>query len=60
MESSASTARPRWRSGETLDETWERLGEQDIATAIRFNRLRASPHFYTPPEHVERLIAALA
>ena len=45
---------------ETIDETWERLGEQGISTAIRFGRLRASPHFYTPQEHVERLVAAVS
>ncbi len=50
---------PALAERETIDETWERLLEQDIATAIRFGRLRASPHFYTPPEHVERLVAAL-
>ena len=44
---------------ESIEETWERLGEQNISTAIRFGRLRASPHFYTPPEHVEQLIEAL-
>ncbi len=50
---------PALAERESIEETWERLGEQNISTAIRFGRLRASPHFYTPPEHVEQLVAAL-
>ncbi len=50
---------PALEERETLDETWERLGELGISTAVRFGRLRASPHFYTPPEHIERLVEAL-
>ncbi len=51
---------PALAERETIDETWERLSEQGISTAIRFGRLRASPHFYTPPEHVERLVEAVS
>ena len=51
---------PALEERETLDETWERLGDLGISTAVRFGRLRASPHFYTPPEHVERLVGALS
>ena len=44
---------------ETVDETWERLQEHGIVTAVRFGRLRASPHFYTPESDVDRLVEAL-
>ncbi len=44
---------------ETVDETWERLQAAGIITAVRFGRLRASPHFYTPESDIDRLAAAL-
>ncbi|MDE2891711.1 MAG: aminotransferase class V-fold PLP-dependent enzyme [Chloroflexota bacterium] len=44
---------------ETVDETWERLQDSGIITAVRFGRLRASPHFYTPESDIDRLVAAL-
>ncbi len=44
---------------ETVSETWERLQEHGIVTAVRFGRLRASPHFYTPESDVDRLVEAL-
>ncbi len=44
---------------ESVDETWERLQDSGIITAVRFGRLRASPHFYTPESDIERLVAAL-
>ena len=44
---------------ETVDETWERLQALGIITAVRFGRLRASPHFYTPESDIDRLAAAL-
>lgn len=44
---------------ETVDETWERLQDRGIITAVRFGRLRASPHFYTPESDIDRLVAAL-
>ena len=44
---------------ETVDETWERLQDSGIITAVRFGRLRASPHFYTPESDMDRLVAAL-
>lgn len=50
---------PSLAERESIDDTWERLAEAGIPTAIRFGRLRASPHFYTPPEHIERLVEAL-
>ena len=46
-------------ASETVDETWERLQDSGIITAVRFGRLRASPHFYTPESDVDRLVAAL-
>ena len=50
---------PELSERESLDETWERLQESGIVTAVRFDRLRASPHFYTPESDIERLVAAL-
>lgn len=50
---------PELAERETLEETWERLQESGIITAVRFERLRASPHFYTPESDVDRLVAAL-
>ena len=44
---------------ETVDETWERLQDAGIITAVRFGRLRASPHFYTPESDINRLAEAL-
>ena len=44
---------------ETVDETWERLQDEGIITAVRFGRLRASPHFYTPESDIDRLAGAL-
>ena len=44
---------------ESVDDTWERLQDSGIITAVRFGRLRASPHFYTPESDIERLAAAL-
>ncbi len=44
---------------ETVDETWERLQEARIITAVRFGRLRASPHFYTPESDIDRLVDAM-
>lgn len=44
---------------ETVDETWERMQESGIITAVRFGRLRASPHFYTPESDIDRLVDAL-
>lgn len=44
---------------ESVDETWERLQDSGIITAVRFGRLRASPHFYTPESDIDRLVAAL-
>ena len=46
-------------ANETVDETWERLQDSGIVTAVRFGRLRASPHFYTPESDIDRLVAAL-
>lgn len=50
---------PDLAARETVDETWERLQESGIITAVRFGRLRASPHFYTPESDIDRLVAAL-
>ena len=50
---------PELAERETLEETWERLQGSGIITAVRFERLRASPHFYTPERDIERLVAAL-
>ncbi len=44
---------------ETVDDTWERLQDAGIITAVRFGRLRASPHFYTPESDMDRLANAL-
>lgn len=44
---------------ESVDDTWERLQDSGIITAVRFGRLRASPHFYTPESDIDRLVAAL-
>jgi selenocysteine lyase/cysteine desulfurase len=51
---------PELAERETVDETWERLQDSGIITAVRFGRLRASPHFYTPESDIDRLVAALA
>ena len=50
---------PELAERETLEETWERLQDSGIITAVRFERLRASPHFYTPESDIDRLVAAL-
>lgn len=50
---------PELAERESLDETWERLQGLGIATAVRFERLRASPHFYTPEADIDRLVEAL-
>ena len=50
---------PELAERETVDETWERLQDSGIITAVRFERLRASPHFYTPESDIDRLVAAL-
>ena len=50
---------PALAERETVDETWERLQDAGIITAVRFGRLRASPHFYTPQSDIDRLAAAL-
>ncbi len=50
---------PELAERETLEETWERLQDIGIITAVRFERLRASPHFYTPESDIDRLVAAL-
>ena len=50
---------PELAERETVDETWERLQDEGIITAVRFERLRASPHFYTPESDIDRLVAAL-
>ena len=50
---------PELAERESLEETWERLQDLGIITAVRFERLRASPHFYTPERDIERLVAAL-
>ncbi|MDE2988151.1 MAG: aminotransferase class V-fold PLP-dependent enzyme [Chloroflexota bacterium] len=50
---------PELAARETVDETWERLQDSGIITAVRFERLRASPHFYTPESDIDRLVAAL-
>lgn len=50
---------PELAERETVDETWERLQDMGIITAVRFGRLRASPHFYTPESDIDRLVAAL-
>ncbi len=44
---------------ESVDDIWERLQDSGIITAVRFGRLRASPHFYTPESHIDRLAEAL-
>ena len=46
-------------ANESVDETWERLQDSGIVTAVRFGRLRASPHFYTPESDIDRLVAAV-
>lgn len=58
---------PKERSGivsfihHTQDHTkiMKQLEEKKIIIAVRGGRLRASPHFYQTPEHIQRLIDAL-
>ena len=50
---------PELEERETLEETWERMQGLGIVTAVRFDRLRASPHFYTREADIERLIDGL-
>ena len=50
---------PELAERESLDDTWQRLQNSGIVTAVRFDRLRASPHYYTPESDIERLAAAL-
>jgi selenocysteine lyase/cysteine desulfurase len=41
-------------------EAWERLRAAKVATALRGDRIRVSPHLYSTEADVDRLLAALA
>lgn len=50
------TFRSRSRSNEEL---FGRLQEQGVFCALRGGGIRLSPHFYTPPEHLDRVLNSL-
>ncbi len=43
----------------SADELHRLLLERNIVTAVRYGRVRVSPHFYNTPEEIEKVIEAL-